>query len=119
MADKRIITWENFVEIHYRQLLSIGLPESLWKTLYTKLVPHEVRDAGTVFELHKDEKQFTLHSKVSIEKEKDVYLVDHAWTSDGAEKAKKTLLKRPELLKRMKEMMCLDEESEGINIVHN
>ncbi|KAK3752261.1 hypothetical protein QZH41_018659 [Actinostola sp. cb2023] len=114
MADKQCITWENFVDIHHRQLLSIGLPEQLWTSLYSKLAPKEIHDAGSIFELHKCDEtaggRWSLRSKSRLVKDQDVYLIDHAWTSDGGSKAMKTLLRKPELVKRMQEMLCLNEQ---------
>jgi len=118
MADKQCITWENFVDIHHRQLLSIGLPEQLWTSLYSKLAPKEIHDAGSIFELHKCDEtagggRWSLRSKSRLVKDQDVFLIDHAWTSDGGSKAMKTLLRKPELVKRMQEMLCLNEQHQG------
>ena len=112
------ITLDHFLKIHYQQLQSIGLPEQLWVKLYNKLAPKKIRDAGTCFELHKGEEltgrpaKWSLHTKESLEREQDVFLIDHAWTSDGGHKAKEMLEKKPDLVKRMRDLMCLDEEED-------
>ena len=40
---------EEYLSKYYRQLLSIGLPESLYGKLYCKIHPELVYDAGSVF----------------------------------------------------------------------
>ena len=108
-------SWEDFVTLHEPQLISIGLPKSLWKELYHKLSPKEIHDAGSVFELRQGEREsggWSLHTKRTMQKESGVFLIDHAWTSDGGLKAREKLQKSPELLVKMREIMCLDKEDE-------
>lgn len=112
------ISKEDFLSIHRPQLLSIGLPEHLWDRLYKKLSPIASSDAAEVFELREDG-QFecpgrrSLHAKRALQKFGDVFLIEHAWSSDGGPSAKKSLEKSPELLARMKEITQRPENSAG------
>lgn len=109
------ISWEDFLAVHRPQLQSIGLPDLLWERLYRKLSPIASCDATEAFELHKDEQfvspgRWSLHARRALQKFSDVFLIEHAWSSDGGSAAKKALEKSPELLTRMKEMMGRPED---------
>ena len=112
------ISNEDFLSLHRPQLLSIGLPEHLWDRLYKKLSPIASCDAAEVFELREDG-QFecpgrrSLHAKQALQKFSDVFLIEHALSSDGGPAAKKSLEKSPELLARMMEIMQRPENSAG------
>eukprot|EP00794_Sanderia_malayensis_P019792 gene19792-21732_t len=102
---------KDFLSDHLAQLMAIGLPEDLIPNLYSKLFPDIVFDAGNVFvfsEKNGDEGQgkYKLIAKTSIGKHGDIFLVDHAWTSDGGNVAKQQLEKMPQLLLRMQEMFA-------------
>ena len=45
----KMAAYEDFLAAHLGQLLSIGFPESLFPTLYEKLLPNQVFDAGNAF----------------------------------------------------------------------
>lgn len=109
-AKTTCIGWEDFLALHRPQLLSIGLPEHLWERLYKKLAPIPSCDATEAFELHKDEQfvslgRWSLHARRALQKLGDVFLIEHAWSSDGNAAAKKSLEKSPKLLTRVKEML--------------
>lgn len=116
MGKTTCISLEDFLALHRPQFLSIGLPEHLWEKLYKKLSPIASCDATEAFELHEDEQfvspgRWSLHAKRNLQKFSDVFLIEHAWSSDGGLTAKKNLEKSPELLARMKEMMCRPGEN--------
>ncbi|EDO36773.1 predicted protein [Nematostella vectensis] len=108
------ITWENFAEIHGSQFRHIGLPQHLWKELHAKLSPVIRKDANNAFERQKtgetSQRRWSLHAKKDLAKDSDVYIVEHVWTSDGAEGAKRKLAKSPDLLLRLQNMMNLRED---------
>ncbi|PFX20655.1 Protein BOBBER 1 [Stylophora pistillata] len=115
-ARTTCIGWEDFLALHRPQLLSIGLPEHLWERLYKKLAPIPSYDASEAFELHKDEQfvslgHWSLHARRALEKFGDVFLIEHAWSSDGGATANKSLEKSPELLTRVKEMLWHKENN--------
>ncbi|KAI9139990.1 hypothetical protein BKA69DRAFT_598343 [Paraphysoderma sedebokerense] len=78
--------YANFEITHSFQLQQIGLPTHLWKRLYRKL-NEQVFDAGSVFELRPSSggsaSPYSLFvtKEGGIEKNSDVYVVDHAWTT--------------------------------------
>lgn len=120
-ANNTCISWENFCQIHHQQLQSIGLPEHLWKNLYDKLSPRVIHDAKLRFERRKNGEKavgrWALRSKEALKQHGDVFLVDHAWTSDGCRKAKEMLLKKPELRTRMEDVLGLSEKNANEGMV--
>lgn len=114
------ISCEDFLSLHRPQLLSIGLPEHLWDRLYKKLSPIASCDISEVFEL-RESGQFgsagrrALYARRAVQKFGDVFLIEHTWSSDGGQAAKKSLEKSPELLARMKEIMQRPENSASEN----
>lgn len=124
MGKTTCISWQDFLALHRPQLLSIGLPEHLWERLYRKLSPIASCDATEVFEL-REGGQFespsrrSLHAKRSLQKFSDVFLIEHAWSSDGGPAAKKNLEKSPELLARMKKIVQRPEDSATENASSN
>ncbi|XP_028414241.1 tubulin--tyrosine ligase-like protein 12 [Dendronephthya gigantea] len=106
---------EKFINDHKSQLLSCGVPEIYWNTLYEKL-KQEVFDAYSYFTFVYDDKR-SLYPVVSCDgglKRDDpnsVFLIDHAWTYE-AEFARAQLRSIPGLAKRMASLMDLLEDNE-------
>ena len=115
MPENTCVSWEDFLSVHKPQLQSIGLPQTLWKRLYQKLYLSATCDNKGVFEFRKDnlqdKKRLSLQAKRNLDKFGDVFLVDHIWTSDGCKEAKEQLAKSPRLLSRVRDLMCLEDES--------
>ena len=59
----------------------MGLPEHLQRRLFTKL-KFEDRDLGEKVQMMRDEAEEKMYlvALAAVEKESDVFLVDHAWT---------------------------------------
>ena len=114
MADRTCVPWEDFLSLHKPQLQSAGLPEHLWKRLYQKLYPLNSYDIKDVFEIRRcilqdGKMKCSLHAKRKMEKFGDVYIVSHIWTSDGGKEAKQQLLKSPNLLRKLQDVMMRTE----------
>ena len=77
-ADADFQTWHTF---HKNQLDQINLPEKLHRKLFQKL-KFEDYDIGQWVKIIMDENNdsTTLICNKPLEKESDVFLVDHAWT---------------------------------------
>ncbi|KAG5899834.1 hypothetical protein JTB14_012305 [Gonioctena quinquepunctata] len=105
-----------FLNLHREQLISSGVPQYFWKTLYHKLVK-QVFDAGTTFQILKLEYEeredheplWALQAIEPIEREdpQQIYLIDHAWTY-RVEHAKQQLLEHDSLRRRLSNMFDLD-----------
>lgn len=91
-----------FIEFHGPQLNAMGLPAPLQRRLFTKL-KFEDRDLGEKVQMMRDEAEEKMYlvALAAMEKESDVFLVDHAWTfkqrtAYKALKDSETLLERVE-----------------------
>ncbi|XP_060067789.1 tubulin--tyrosine ligase-like protein 12 [Ylistrum balloti] len=120
--------FQKFIENHFNQLQSSGVPQIHWKSLYVKL-KEEVYDAGESFkmlcyEMESDDEETeenkepgedeVINYKWMIEAMKDVqkddpnsiFLIDHSW-SYRVEEARKHLQTIPGLLQRMASLMAV------------
>ncbi|XP_074035703.1 tubulin tyrosine ligase-like 12 isoform X2 [Leptinotarsa decemlineata] len=105
-----------FLNIHKDQLISSGVPQQYWQTLYHKLV-NQTFDAGETFQILKldyekreeHEPLFALQATKSIEKADPlhIYLIDHAWTY-RVDQAKQQLLQHDSLRQRLCNMFDKD-----------
>ncbi|CAM0136865.1 hypothetical protein VKS41_007450 [Umbelopsis sp. WA50703] len=100
--------FDAFVTVHQYQLASI--PKELWEPLFMKL-GDDYLDAGNAFELHYGDplEGYTLHAKTNVEKNSNIFLVDHAWTTKP-ENAKKEIKAAPGLLDRLEALMDIEKE---------
>lgn len=109
-ADKDFNEWMTF---HKPQLDAIKLPESLHRKLFQK-VKFEDFDIAKIAKiiLDQDQERVNLMATKALQKESDVYLIDHAWSftyQDAAE----TLLQNETLLNRLEK---LTEYTEKLDI---
>ncbi|KAI7856010.1 tubulin-tyrosine ligase family-domain-containing protein [Circinella umbellata] len=103
--------FEAFVTVHQYQLAAI--PEDLWLPLFMKL-GEDYLDAGNYVELHYGDplEGYSLHAKNGdqpIKKHSEIFLVDHAWTTQP-DNAHKELLENHKLLERLENLMDIEAE---------
>ncbi|KAL2945111.1 Tubulin--tyrosine ligase-like protein 12 [Bienertia sinuspersici] len=106
-----IKNYEDFLSVHGLLLTATGLPESLYPQLFRKLTS-ETFDGGDFFQIEpcEDGRQRRLVLTAdSMEKNSNVFLVDHAWTFRLAD-APKQLEEVPGLVERMASIMCVDAD---------
>ncbi|KAD5317424.1 hypothetical protein R6Q59_032764 [Mikania micrantha] len=111
MADAGTIrTFEDFVKVHGLLLAAAGVPQSLYRKLFEKLST-ETFDAGNYFQVEPvddgRQRRLLLITSDSMEKESDIFLVDHA-LSFRLSDAPKQLQEVPGLVERMASLMCVD-----------
>lgn len=105
----RIQTFDDFVKVHSILLAASGIPSSLYEKLSRKLLS-ETFDGGEFFSVEPCEggrQRRLVLSAESLEKESDVFLIDHAWTF-RLQDALKQLKEVPGLAQRMAALMCVD-----------
>lgn len=81
-ANRKIETYEEFAKVHALLLAASGLPECLHQRLFEKLYG-ESFDGGKHFKIEPCEggcQRRLVLTSASMEKNSDVFLVDHAWT---------------------------------------
>lgn len=105
--------YQSFIRNHLEQMNSI--PNRYWRTLFKKL-SDEIFDVGEYLSLMKDEKgvwhvMITVEDGLQQDDENSIFLIDHAWTYEVAY-AKPQLQQHPNLLKRMMNLMDIDEDTE-------
>ncbi|XP_059634731.1 uncharacterized protein LOC132277042 [Cornus florida] len=109
MAADKIQTFNDFVKVHGLLLEASGIPKSLYRQLFQKLST-ETFDGGDFFQVEPCEdgrqRRLVLTSD-SMEKESQVFLIDHAWTFRLSD-ALKQLEEVPGLAERMGSLMCVD-----------
>ncbi|CAL9027559.1 unnamed protein product [Prunus brigantina] len=107
----RIETYEDFVKVHGLLLAASGLPQSLHRQLFQKLLS-ESFDGGSHFQIEPTEdgrqRRLVLTSD-SMPEHSDVFLIDHAWTFRLSD-AYKQLMEVPGLAERMAAIMCVDAD---------
>ncbi|RZF45052.1 hypothetical protein LSTR_LSTR002013 [Laodelphax striatellus] len=111
----------SFIKLHKHQLVTSGVPEHLWSTLFMKLNDN-IFDAGSTFSILESEydedspesleRIVVVTSEISRMDVRHIYLIDHAWTYNPNE-AKEQLLNVPGLLDRMCKMMNVDLSEPG------
>lgn len=81
MQDFNFEEFRAFLKVHIAQLDAIGFPKNLHSRLYQKLMNEEF-DAGTKVKLiiDKDSEKIMVSATSKMDKEEDVFLIDHAWT---------------------------------------
>ncbi|XP_004288983.1 PREDICTED: tubulin--tyrosine ligase-like protein 12 [Fragaria vesca subsp. vesca] len=111
MSATRIETYEDFVKVHALLLTASGLPQSLHRRLFQKLLSDSF-DGGSHFQIEPTEdgrqRRLVLTSD-HMPANSDVFLVDHAWTFRLSE-APKQLREVPGLAERMASIMCVDTD---------
>ncbi|XP_057969004.1 uncharacterized protein LOC131158277 isoform X2 [Malania oleifera] len=108
-AAGAVQTFEEFAKIHALLLAASGIPQSLHRQLFEKL-SSETFDGGRFFHIEpcQDGRQRRLVLAADyVDKESQVFLVDHAWTFRLSE-AHKQLQEVPGLAQRMASLMCVD-----------
>lgn len=111
---------ELFTELHQPQFQAIGFPPPLIPRLFSKLVTKSKEDLSCCFELCSAKTSYghgevvsscgyVLKSKVGLQPKADVFILQHAWESDGREEARKQLLEDPQLLLRVEELLGLQD----------
>ena len=105
-----VLTFESFIESHKPQLLSLGIPNLHWKTLFHKL-NGEIFDAGNNFTMHEVEKGDweVVGANIRTSDPDCIFLIDHAWTYE-IPFARDQLVKHPDLLARMLDLMGISNE---------
>ncbi|PQQ09085.1 tubulin--tyrosine ligase-like protein 12 [Prunus yedoensis var. nudiflora] len=111
IAMTRIETYEDFVKVHGLLLAASGLPQSLHRQLFQKLLS-ESFDGGSHFQIEPTEdgrpRRLVLTSD-SMPEHSDVFLIDHSWTFRLSD-AYKQLMEVPGLAERMAAIMCVDAD---------
>ncbi|KAF6032835.1 TTLL12 [Bugula neritina] len=121
--------FQDFLTLHEAQLVNNGVPSHLWEALHNK-VRNEIFDAGLNFSLVKveyedsDEVSWKVvvsnPSGVKKSEPASIFIVDHAWTFDNPETARKMLVEVNGLLERMCNLMNItsgEGEKDKIDIV--
>ncbi|XP_044746437.1 tubulin--tyrosine ligase-like protein 12 [Coccinella septempunctata] len=110
--------WDFFINIHKEQLVSSGVPQIFWRTIYEKLLT-QTFDIGNVVQLLQFEKEensplqdhpiwgLQCTSAINKSDSKNVFLIDHAWTF-RLENSKNQLVENEKLRKRMASLLNLD-----------
>ncbi|OVA10335.1 Tubulin-tyrosine ligase/Tubulin polyglutamylase [Macleaya cordata] len=121
MASSKIESFEDFVEVHGILLAASGIPSSLYRQLFQKLST-ETFDGGNFFQVEpcqEGRQRKLLLTSDFMEKESQVFLIDHAWTFRLSD-ARKQLQEIPGLAQRMASLMCVDldltSDSEEVNL---
>ncbi|KAM7274477.1 hypothetical protein ACFE04_016343 [Oxalis oulophora] len=113
-VTERIKTYEDFVKVHGILLAASGLPRSLHRQLFEKLRT-DAFDGGAYFSIEPCEegrqRRLILTSDSTMDKESNVFLIDHAWTF-RLDDAYKQLQEVPGLAERMAALMCVDIDLE-------
>ena len=119
MSDFDMEEFKAFSLIHNSQLESIGLPKNLHSRLFQKLKNEEF-DIGTKVKIiiDKDAGKMMVTALDKIEKEEDVFLIDHAWTFRYYE-AYDTLKQNKKLRYRMKSIMSYPEKIDISDLAQN
>lgn len=119
-----------FIQLHQPQLLSSGVPQIFWKTLFEKLTLENF-DSGDTFQLTQidygdDERdpydvifqlQIKLSQGISANDPSQIYLVDHAWTY-RVDQAKSQLQEHEGLLQRMCSIMGIPSSQSKEHLVN-
>ncbi|XP_065850483.1 uncharacterized protein [Euphorbia lathyris] len=123
----KIENYEDFVKVHGLLLAASGLPRSLHRKLFDKLVS-ETFDGGAYFHIEpcqEGRQRRLLLTSDSMPNESNVFLVDHAWTFRLSD-AYKQLQEVPGLVQRMASLMCVDidfnsdaDDEDGVSQDHN
>lgn len=117
--DMEGLTEEVFRELHSPQLRGIGFPDALVATLYSKLTTgsrdRAVDELTRCFESsHPGSRDpsstFMLRSKVSMVPASDVFIVPHAWESDGGRQGRRELLTNPQLLATVERLLGIERD---------
>ncbi|XP_077230015.1 tubulin-tyrosine ligase isoform X3 [Tasmannia lanceolata] len=109
MYSSVIRNFDDFIQVHGFLLASSGIPPSLYHQLFLKL-SSETFDGGDYFKIEPCEEgrqRRLIISSESMEKESQLFLIDHAWTFRLSH-ARKQLLEVPGLAQRMAALMCVD-----------
>ncbi|KAI5674266.1 hypothetical protein M9H77_14630 [Catharanthus roseus] len=115
-SSNEIQTFEDFVNVHGVLLAASGIPQSLYRLLFEKL-SNETFDGGEFFQIEPVEevegrqRRLVLTSEF-MNKESNVFLVDHAWTFRISD-AYKQLQEVPGLAERMASLICVDIDLDG------
>ena len=103
------LTFESFLETHKPQLLSLGIPNLFWHSLFVKL-NEERFDAGGSFMMHRVEGDWeVLAVGIDSSNPECVFLIDHAWTYE-IPFARDQLMQHKDLCIRMLDLMEIDHE---------
>lgn len=121
---------DDFLNIHRDQLVSSGVPEIYWDTLYRKLI-NQTFDAGSSFQLLKIDSEdhqeydpvWALQALRDIEQSnsENIFLIDHAWTF-RIEHVKQQLTENQMLRERMCNLLGIDINmpvAEAVNKIFN
>ncbi|KAJ2351510.1 hypothetical protein GGF43_004012 [Coemansia sp. RSA 2618] len=117
-ASAYMLQYGRFEAVHQQQLEALGLPKRLWRRLYDKLTA-ETFDIGerVVFSADGSEKSLGEHAlclkSEKLEKESDVFLVDHVWTTTVAQ-VQQDLDGVPGLLERMEKLTGIYEPQRNL-----
>ena len=115
-TDSAPLTFESFVQSHKPQLVSLGIPNLYWQTLFNKL-NGDIFDAGNSFTMHELEEGEWEVVGVNIRASDPdcIYLIDHAWTYE-IHFAREQLMKLPNLFFRMLNLMGIsNDNSESVH----
>ncbi|KAI6652013.1 Tubulin--tyrosine ligase-like protein 12 [Oopsacas minuta] len=106
------LTFESFVESHKPQLLSLGIPNLYWNSLFEKL-NEERYDAGSNFVMNQVEGEWEVLSIKDVKKSNPdcIFLIDHAWTFE-IPFARMQLMQHKNLFLRMLDLMGITYEEQ-------
>ena len=112
--DSVPLTFESFVLKHKPQLVSLGIPNLYWQSLFAK-VNGDVFDAGKNFMMNMlgEGEWEILGYKINKSNPESIFLIDHAWTYE-IPYARDQLMSHPKLLTRMLKLMEIEDTDEVV-----
>ena len=116
------MTLEVFKALHGPQLQAIGLPDPLVSVLYYKISAKNdsaKTDLARCFEFCPardgvlSSTGYALRCRLRLHPVSDVFVVQHAWESDGSRNARKQLCNNPQLLARVETLLGIEQLQDG------
>ncbi len=121
------LTQEGFRELHSPQLQAIGFPEALTAELYSKLSSRSRKgpadDLNRYFDISTETRSsdepitsvtgLLLRSKARMLPGSCVFIVPHAWESDGGRYGRQELTKDPQLLVRVERLLGVGSDEQN------
>ena len=112
------LTLKVFKELHDSQLQAIGLPEHLVLLLHSKLCARNSsyeKELARGFEIYSDgtlsATGYAAKSKLHLQPEADVFIVQHVWESDGSLNVRQQLC--DDLLVRVEALLGIEQSRDG------
>ena len=116
------LTLEVFKKLHEPQLQAIGFPEPLVSVLYYKLAEKSDSAKTDLFRWFEvcpardgvlSSTGYALRCNLHLKPVSDVFVIQHAWVSDGSTNARKQLYNDPQLLARVETVLGIEQLRDG------